>query len=450
MMLRSVVAITRSLAPVSVVDLQHLLPGRAAVGRLVDAALAAGPEERAGRRDEHDVVVDRIDDDAVDVPRLAQPHVAPRLAAVGRLVDAVAPRRALAVVRFAGADPDEVGILLRHRRRRRSTSAPCPGTALRTSRRCWSSSRRRRARCRRSRSPDSPRTPPGPRCGRTSSPGRSTGNAGLRTPSATGVAGWPDRLTETTGSARATRTAHSETKRRCLNMDPPKNGRVIISTSGSSETADREIRSDAGMIHRMSSLSCPPAQSRGPKSTTRTSGTSTTFTRTGTPGKPARAELERRIGEYAALKGTLAPGPGPAAGGVPAERRARPARLQGLLLSVAPVRRRPARQPGQRAPAAGPGAARALAAGDVLVQPGAARRSRSRPSASGWPPTPNSPSTGSPSKRCTGCRNTCSTSTASGCCRSRRGCRARRTKRTRRCRRPTRSFRRSRSAPASR
>ena len=36
-------------------------------------------------------------------------------AAVNRLVDAVAPRRALAVVRLAGADPDEVGVALRHR-----------------------------------------------------------------------------------------------------------------------------------------------------------------------------------------------------------------------------------------------------------------------------------------------------------------------------------------------
>ena len=56
-----------------VVDLQHLLPGLAAVGRLVDAALAAGPEQRAGGGDEHRVVVARIDDDAVDVPRGARP-----------------------------------------------------------------------------------------------------------------------------------------------------------------------------------------------------------------------------------------------------------------------------------------------------------------------------------------------------------------------------------------
>ena len=91
-----------------VVHLQRLLPGPAAVGRLVDAALAAGPEQAAGRRDEHDVVVARIDDDAVDEARGLEPHVRVGLAAVGRLVDAVAPARALAVVRLAGADPDQI------------------------------------------------------------------------------------------------------------------------------------------------------------------------------------------------------------------------------------------------------------------------------------------------------------------------------------------------------
>ena len=44
--------------------------------------------------------------------RVLQPHVLERLPAVGRLVDAVAERRALAVVRFARADPDDVRVLL--------------------------------------------------------------------------------------------------------------------------------------------------------------------------------------------------------------------------------------------------------------------------------------------------------------------------------------------------
>ena len=38
-----------------------------------------------------------------------------RLAAVGRLVDAVSPRHALAVARFAAADPEKIGVRLRDR-----------------------------------------------------------------------------------------------------------------------------------------------------------------------------------------------------------------------------------------------------------------------------------------------------------------------------------------------
>ncbi len=98
-----------------VINLERLLPGLAGVGRLEDAALAARSEQRAGRRDEHDVVVLRIDDDAIDVVGLAETHVRPRLAAVRGLVDTVAPRRRLPVVRLAAAGPDQVGILLRDR-----------------------------------------------------------------------------------------------------------------------------------------------------------------------------------------------------------------------------------------------------------------------------------------------------------------------------------------------
>ena len=96
-----------------VVDLQHLPPRLACVDRLVDAALASGPEERPGRRHEDDVVRARVDHDAVDVLRRAQADVRVRLAAVGGFVDAVAPRCALAVVRLARADPDEVRVALR-------------------------------------------------------------------------------------------------------------------------------------------------------------------------------------------------------------------------------------------------------------------------------------------------------------------------------------------------
>ena len=92
------------------VDGEDVLPRDAAVGGLEDAALLVGAPQPAERGDVDDVGILRVDDDPADVLRLAQPHVLPGLAAVGRLVDAVAPRRALAVVRFAGADPHDVRI----------------------------------------------------------------------------------------------------------------------------------------------------------------------------------------------------------------------------------------------------------------------------------------------------------------------------------------------------
>ena len=98
-----------------VVDLERLLPGLAAVGRLEDAALAAWSPQAAGRRDKDDIVVARVDDDAVDEPGVAEAEVGEGLAAVSRLVDAVAPRHALTIARFAGADPDEIRVRLRDR-----------------------------------------------------------------------------------------------------------------------------------------------------------------------------------------------------------------------------------------------------------------------------------------------------------------------------------------------
>ena len=57
---------------------------------------------------------------------------------------------------------------------------------------------------------------------------------------------------------------------------------------------------------------------------------------------------------------------------------------------------------------------------------------RSRPSASGWKPTPPRASTGSRSRACSTSRSTCSTSRASGCCRMRAASTACRTTATRR------------------
>src|SRR5438552_10825531 len=53
-----------------------------------------------------DVWIRRVDHDAADVPRLLQADRFPRLSRIGRLVNAVAPRGALPVVRLTRADPD--------------------------------------------------------------------------------------------------------------------------------------------------------------------------------------------------------------------------------------------------------------------------------------------------------------------------------------------------------
>ena len=54
--------------------------------------------------------IGRVDHDARDVMRVAQPHVRPRLAGILRLVDAVARVRAARAARVAGSDPDDPGI----------------------------------------------------------------------------------------------------------------------------------------------------------------------------------------------------------------------------------------------------------------------------------------------------------------------------------------------------
>src|SRR5690606_31571653 len=57
-------------------------PGEAAVGRLEHAAFLARAPETAERRHVDGVVVDRVHDDAGNVPALAEAHVRPGLAAV--------------------------------------------------------------------------------------------------------------------------------------------------------------------------------------------------------------------------------------------------------------------------------------------------------------------------------------------------------------------------------
>src|SRR6185295_16419835 len=72
-------------------------------------------EEMTDRGNEHDVGVAWIDDDPADGLRLSEPHVAPRGAAVDRAIDAVAPGRALAIVRLARSRPHDIRIAWRDR-----------------------------------------------------------------------------------------------------------------------------------------------------------------------------------------------------------------------------------------------------------------------------------------------------------------------------------------------
>ena len=90
------------------VDEEHALPVPAAVRRPVDAALLLRAGRAAERAGEDDVRVRRVDDDPADAARLAQAHVRPGLAGVGRLVDAVAHHVDVADgPRFARSGPDD-------------------------------------------------------------------------------------------------------------------------------------------------------------------------------------------------------------------------------------------------------------------------------------------------------------------------------------------------------
>ena len=97
---------------------------------------------------------------------------------------------------------------------------------------------------------------------------------------------------------------------------------------------------------------------------------------------------------------------------------------------------------GERSPAARAAPARALAAGDVVVQSRAARPAAPR-CGNGWRRTRRSPSIASRSRISIGSRSTCSTRRASVSCRSRASSATPPTIPTRRCRRPTRSSRAS-------
>src|SRR6185295_9642675 len=113
------------------VDEEHTLPGRAAVGRAEHAALLLRPGDAADGTGEDDVGIRRVDDDAADAAGLVEPLVHPGAAGVNRLVDPVADDIAVANrPRFASTGPDDARIGRRHGERADSRDRHAVGDRL--------------------------------------------------------------------------------------------------------------------------------------------------------------------------------------------------------------------------------------------------------------------------------------------------------------------------------
>src|SRR5262249_33683745 len=91
--------------------LQDLRPRLAAVGRFVDAAVFAVGPQPSGSAGVDGVRLRRVDQDLRDPFRAPEADVGPVVAAVDRLVDAIADRDAVAGPGLAGSHPDDLGVL---------------------------------------------------------------------------------------------------------------------------------------------------------------------------------------------------------------------------------------------------------------------------------------------------------------------------------------------------
>ena len=92
------------------IDRQNQTPALAAVARLIQAAVTAGAPERSLRGNQHRVRILWVDPDLTDVARVRQSLVAPRHAAVARLIHAVAEADTALRVVFPGSNPDDPGV----------------------------------------------------------------------------------------------------------------------------------------------------------------------------------------------------------------------------------------------------------------------------------------------------------------------------------------------------
>src|SRR6185437_4870292 len=93
-----------------VVHEEDLVPGLAAVGGLVDAALGVGGEQMPEGGGIDDVGVLRVHQDPADDVGVAEAHEGPRLAAIGGLVQACAGEHGVARGGIAGADVDDLRV----------------------------------------------------------------------------------------------------------------------------------------------------------------------------------------------------------------------------------------------------------------------------------------------------------------------------------------------------
>src|SRR5262249_31273193 len=96
------------------IDGQDLVPGLAAVRRLVEPTFAAWPVESSERADVDDVGVGGMNGDTTDLKTLLESHVLPGLAAVRGLVDAIAIRHRVARVVLSCSHPDDFRVGLGH------------------------------------------------------------------------------------------------------------------------------------------------------------------------------------------------------------------------------------------------------------------------------------------------------------------------------------------------
>src|SRR6185503_463532 len=90
--------------------IENLLERASAVGGAEDAALLVRSVRMAQDRDEQTIGILRIDGDLRDLLAVAEAEARPRLARVGRLVDAVAGREVRTLQPFAAADINDVGV----------------------------------------------------------------------------------------------------------------------------------------------------------------------------------------------------------------------------------------------------------------------------------------------------------------------------------------------------